>query len=105
MEVEGENLKGVPWAPRVPGRGNLTGTTPDMYRGTLPSLPNVEGGHRRAEHLDGRWPDGDLRLGAKNVSCVYRRTEAEMLSRGEERKNAREGRQLRDADALPTRII
>jgi glutamate synthase (NADPH/NADH) small chain len=31
-----------------------------------------------------------IRLGAREVTCVYRRTEAEMLGRGEERKNARE---------------
>ncbi|MGI8551822.1 MAG: NADPH-dependent glutamate synthase [Dehalococcoidia bacterium] len=31
-----------------------------------------------------------MRLGATEVTCVYRRTEAEMLGRGEERKNARE---------------
>ena len=40
-----------------------------------------------------------VRLGAENVTCVYRRTEAEMLGRGEERKNAREeGVQLRVPD-------
>jgi glutamate synthase (NADPH/NADH) small chain len=31
-----------------------------------------------------------VRLGAGEVTCVYRRTEAEMLGRAEERKNARE---------------
>ncbi len=31
-----------------------------------------------------------VRLGAKDVTCVYRRTEAEMLGRAEERKNAKE---------------
>ncbi len=31
-----------------------------------------------------------VRLGAKNVTCVYRRTEAEMLGRAEERVHARE---------------
>jgi glutamate synthase (NADPH/NADH) small chain len=31
-----------------------------------------------------------VRLGAKRVTCVYRRTEAEMLGRAEERANARE---------------
>ena len=31
-----------------------------------------------------------VRLGAEEVSCVYRRTEAEMLGRAEERRNAKE---------------
>lgn len=31
-----------------------------------------------------------VRLGAREVTCIYRRTEAEMLGRAEERRNARE---------------
>jgi glutamate synthase (NADPH/NADH) small chain len=31
-----------------------------------------------------------VRLGAEHVTCVYRRTEAEMLGRGEEREHARQ---------------
>ena len=46
-----------------------------------------------------------VRLGAENVSCVYRRTEAEMLGRGEERKNAREEGVNFEMLTLPTRII
>jgi glutamate synthase (NADPH/NADH) small chain len=46
-----------------------------------------------------------VRLGAERVTCVYRRTEAEMLGRGEERKNAREEGVVFEMLTLPTRII
>jgi glutamate synthase (NADPH/NADH) small chain len=46
-----------------------------------------------------------IRLGAKNVTCVYRRTEAEMLGRAEERKNAREEGVKFEMLTNPTRIL
>jgi glutamate synthase (NADPH/NADH) small chain len=46
-----------------------------------------------------------VRLGAETVTCVYRRTENEMLGRGEERKNAREEGVEFAMLTLPTRII
>ncbi len=46
-----------------------------------------------------------IRLGAEKVTLVYRRTEAEMLGRGEERKNAREEGVDFAMLTLPTRII
>jgi glutamate synthase (NADPH/NADH) small chain len=46
-----------------------------------------------------------VRLGAEKVTCVYRRTEREMLGRAEERKNAREEGVEFAMLTLPTRII
>jgi glutamate synthase (NADPH/NADH) small chain len=46
-----------------------------------------------------------IRLGSKNVTLVYRRTEAEMLGRAEERKNAREEGVRFEYLTLPLRFI
>jgi glutamate synthase (NADPH/NADH) small chain len=46
-----------------------------------------------------------VRLGATEVTCVYRRTEAEMLGRAEERKNAREEGVRFDYLTLPLKFI
>jgi glutamate synthase (NADPH/NADH) small chain len=46
-----------------------------------------------------------VRLGAKNVTCVYRRTENEMLGRTEERVHAREEGVIFSYLTTPTRFI
>jgi len=46
-----------------------------------------------------------LRLGAEQVTCVYRRTEAEMPGRAEERKNAREEGAQFHFLATPVRLL
>ncbi len=104
MEIEGENLKGVYSATEFLVRGNLAPEQlPNQYREALPKLANVVvigGGDTSMDCVRTA-----IRLGAENVSCVYRRTEAEMLGRGEERKNAREEGVNFEMLTLPTRII
>src|SRR5204862_6457877 len=46
-----------------------------------------------------------VRLGAEEVTCVYRRTEAEMLGRAEERKNAKEEGVRFDWLTIPLRFL
>ncbi len=46
-----------------------------------------------------------VRLGAEEVTCVYRRTEAEMLGRAEERKHAREEGVRFEFLTIPLRFI
>jgi len=46
-----------------------------------------------------------VRIGAEDVTCVYRRTEAEMLGRGEERKHAREEGVRFEYLTVPLRFI
>jgi glutamate synthase (NADPH/NADH) small chain len=104
MEIEGETLQGVYSATEFLVRGNLTpDQLPEQYREILPKLTNVVvigGGDTSMDCVRTA-----VRLGAENVSCVYRRTEAEMLGRGEERKNAREEGVKFEMLTLPTRII
>jgi len=104
MEIEGETLEGVYSATEFLVRGNLVGDQlPPQYREPLPSLTNVVvigGGDTSMDCVRTA-----VRLGATNVSCVYRRTEAEMLGRGEERKNAREEGVNFEMLTLPSRII
>ena len=104
MEIEGETLEGVYSATEFLVRGNLSGEQlPEQYREPLPALRNVVvigGGDTSMDCVRTA-----VRLGAENVSCVYRRTEAEMLGRGEERKNAREEGVKFEMLTLPTRII
>ncbi|MEX0783802.1 MAG: NADPH-dependent glutamate synthase [Dehalococcoidia bacterium] len=104
MEIEGENLKGVHKATDFLVRGNLTGEQlPEHLREPLPPPLNVVvigGGDTAMDCVRTA-----IRLGAKDVACVYRRTEAEMLGRGEERKNAREEGVRFEMLTLPTRII
>ncbi len=104
MEIEGETLKGVFSATEFLVRGNLEGESlPEQYREPLPKLTDVVvigGGDTSMDCVRTA-----VRLGAQRVSCVYRRTEAEMLGRGEERKNAREEGVIFEMLTLPTRII
>ncbi|MGH2633424.1 MAG: FAD-dependent oxidoreductase, partial [Tepidiformaceae bacterium] len=85
-------------------RGNLAaGQLPEHLREPLPKLHNVVvigGGDTSMDCVRTA-----VRLGAEKVTCVYRRTEKEMLGRAEERKNAREEGVEFAMLTLPTRII
>lgn len=104
MEIEGETLQGVYSATEFLVRGNLEAEAlPQQFREPLPALKDVVvigGGDTSMDCVRTA-----VRLGAERVSCVYRRTEAEMLGRGEERKNAREEGVIFEMLTLPTRII
>ncbi len=104
MEIEGEELIGVHKATDFLVRGNLTpDQLPAHLKEPLPALQNVVvigGGDTAMDCVRTA-----MRLGAGQVTCVYRRTEAEMLGRGEERKNAREEGVTFAMLTLPTRII
>jgi glutamate synthase (NADPH) small chain len=104
MGIEGENLNGVHKATDFLVRGNLApDQLPAHLREPLPPPTNVVvigGGDTSMDCVRTA-----VRLGAKNVTCVYRRTEAEMLGRQEERKNAREEGVIFEMLTLPTRII
>jgi glutamate synthase (NADPH/NADH) small chain len=104
MGLEGENLKGVHKATDFLVRGNLAAEQlPTHLREPLPKLHNVVvigGGDTSMDCVRTA-----IRLGAEKVTCVYRRTEHEMLGRAEERKNAREEGVEFAMLTLPTRII
>lgn len=104
MGIEGEDLDGVYTATEFLVRGNLPlEMLPERLRKPLPALKNVVvigGGDTSMDCVRTA-----VRLGAENVTCVYRRTEAEMLGREEERKNAREEGVRFEMLTLPTRII
>lgn len=104
MELEGEELDGVHKATDFLVRGNLKpDQLPDSLKEPLPDLKNVVvvgGGDTSMDCVRTA-----IRLGAEHVTLVYRRTEAEMLGRGEERKNAREEGVDFAMLTLPTRII
>lgn len=104
MGIEGEELKGVYTATDFLVRGNLRpDQLPAHLREPLPPPRDVVvigGGDTSMDCVRTA-----IRLGAQNVVCVYRRTEAEMLGRREERKNAREEGVRFEMLALPTRII
>ncbi len=104
MGIEGEELKGVYQATDYLVRGNLTpDQLPEHLRDPLPPPRNVVvigGGDTSMDCVRTA-----IRLGSEKVTLVYRRTEAEMLGRGEERKNAREEGVEFAMLTLPTRII
>ena len=104
MEIEGEALQGVHKATDFLVRGNLgLNKLPGDLREPLPPPRNVVvigGGDTAMDCVRTA-----IRLGAERVMCVYRRTENEMLGRGEERKNAREEGVEFAMLTLPTRII
>jgi glutamate synthase (NADPH/NADH) small chain len=104
MGLEGEALDGVHAATDFLVRGNLEAEAlPEHLRKPLPKPRNVVvigGGDTSMDCVRTA-----VRLGAERVTCVYRRTEAEMLGRGEERKNAREEGVVFEMLTLPTRII
>ncbi|HEY4669581.1 MAG TPA: NADPH-dependent glutamate synthase [Tepidiformaceae bacterium] len=104
MGIEGENLRGVHKATDFLVRGNLApDQLPPHLREPLARPTNVVvigGGDTSMDCVRTA-----VRLGAKSVTCVYRRTEAEMLGRQEERKNAREEGVIFEMLTLPTRIV
>jgi glutamate synthase (NADPH) small chain len=104
MGLPGEEFKGVHKATDFLVRGNLRPEQlPEHLREPLAPPKNVVvigGGDTAMDCVRTA-----IRLGAENVSCVYRRTEAEMLGRGEERKNAREEGVRFEMLTLPVRII
>jgi glutamate synthase (NADPH/NADH) small chain len=104
MEIEGETLEGVHAATDFLVRGNLAPEElPAHLREPLPPASDVVvigGGDTSMDCVRTA-----IRLGAKNVTCVYRRTEAEMLGRAEERKNAREEGVKFEMLTNPTRIL
>ncbi len=104
MGIEGEELEGVHSATDFLVRGNLPPEQlPAHLREPLPRLQNVVvigGGDTSMDCVRTA-----IRLGVRNVSCVYRRTEAEMPGRAEERKNAREEGVRFEMLTLPVRII
>lgn len=104
MGLEGETLRGVHKATDFLVRGNLAAAQlPEHLREPLPRITNmvvIGGGDTSMDCVRTA-----IRLGAENVTCVYRRTENEMLGRGEERKNAREEGVEFAMLTLPTRII
>jgi glutamate synthase (NADPH/NADH) small chain len=104
MGLEGELLKGVHKATDFLVRGNLKPEQlPEHLREPLPpphQVVVIGGGDTSMDCVRTA-----VRLGAEKVTCVYRRTEREMLGRAEERKNAREEGVEFAMLTLPTRII
>lgn len=89
LEVEGVDLPGVIMATEYLVRGNLASDLlPEFMREPLPPVEKVlvvGGGDTSMDCVRTA-----VRLGAKEVTCAYRRTEAEQLGRIEERKHALE---------------
>jgi glutamate synthase (NADPH/NADH) small chain len=89
LGIPGEELRGVYAATDFLVRGNLLPEAlPEQYQEPLEVGSDcvvIGGGDTSMDCVRTA-----VRLGAKNVTCVYRRTEREMLGRAEERKNARE---------------
>ncbi len=104
LGIEGENLAGVHRATDYLVRGNLRpDQLPPHLRDPLPPP-------RRVAVIGGGDTSMDcvrtaVRMGAESVTCVYRRTEAEMLGRGEERINAREEGVNFEMLTAPLRIL
>lgn len=104
MGLEGEELAGIHKATDFLVRGNLEADQlPAHLRERLPTPKNmvvVGGGDTSMDCVRTA-----IRLGAENVTCIYRRTEAEMPGRGEERKNAREEGVRFEMLTLPVRFL
>jgi glutamate synthase (NADPH/NADH) small chain len=104
LEIPGEHLRGVYEATDFLVRGNLQ---PDQLP---PHQREPLRKPRKVVVIGGGDTSMDcvrtaVRLGAEEVTCVYRRTEAEMLGRAEERKNAREEGVRFEMLTLPLRFI
>jgi glutamate synthase (NADPH) small chain len=104
LQIEGENLEGVHRATDYLVRGNLEGAgLPEELREPLAKPTNVVvigGGDTSMDCVRTA-----IRLGAENVTCVYRRTENEMLGRAAERINAREEGVNFTMLTIPLRIV
>jgi glutamate synthase (NADPH/NADH) small chain len=104
LEIEGEKLRGVYEATDFLVRGNLQpDQLPPNQREPLRTPQKVVvigGGDTSMDCVRTA-----VRLRAEEVTCVYRRTEAEMLGRGEERKNAREEGVRFEMLTLPLRFL
>jgi glutamate synthase (NADPH/NADH) small chain len=89
LSIPGESLAGIYAATEFLVRGNLRpDQLPEHMRGGLDvggDVVVIGGGDTSMDCVRTA-----VRLGAKRVTCVYRRTEAEMLGRTEERNHARE---------------
>ncbi len=104
LGIEGENLEGVHRATDYLVRGNLS---PDQLPSHLkeplspPTKVAVIGGGDTSMDC----VRTAVRMGAESVTCVYRRTETEMLGRSEERTNAREEGVQFEMLTAPLRIL
>jgi glutamate synthase (NADPH/NADH) small chain len=89
LAIPGEELTGIYSATEFLVRGNLKPEQlPEVMRGGLDVGDNVVvigGGDTSMDCVRTA-----VRLGARHVACVYRRTETEMLGRTEEREHARQ---------------
>jgi glutamate synthase (NADPH/NADH) small chain len=89
LAIPNEELSGIYAATEYLVRGNLRpDQLPENMRTPLPdakSIVVIGGGDTSMDCVRTA-----VRLGAENVVCVYRRTEAEMLGRGEEREHAKQ---------------
>jgi glutamate synthase (NADPH/NADH) small chain len=90
MKIPGEDLKNVYQATEFLVRGNLE---PEQLPEHMRGRPDCEG--KRVLVVGGGDTSMDcvrtaVRLGAAEVTCMYRRTEAEQKGREEERRHARE---------------
>ena len=89
LAIPGEEMSGIYAATEYLVRGNLSPEQlPENMREPLPPAKNVVvigGGDTSMDCVRTA-----VRLGAEHVVCVYRRTEAEMLGRGEEREHAKQ---------------
>ena len=104
LEVEGAELSGVHQATEFLSRGNLP--PPDLPE---PMREPLHAG-RRVVIIGGGDTSMDcartaVRLGAREVTLVYRRTEKEMVGREEERQHAREEGVRFEFLAAPVRLL
>ena len=103
-EVAGSELDGVYWAMDFLVRANVPPEElPERMRKpveTGKSVAVIGGGDTAMDCLRTA-----LRLGAEQVTCVYRRSEAEMPGRAEERRNAREEGAQFHFLAAPVRLL
>jgi len=103
LDIPGSDLPGVIMATEFLVRGNLQeGQLPDFMREPLPEVDRVVvigGGDTSMDCVRTA-----VRLGASEVTCAYRRTEAEQQGREEERKHAREEGVRFEYLAAPLRI-
>ena len=104
LDIEGANLAGIHQATEFLSRGNLAPSElPESMREPLHA-------GRRVVIIGGGDTSMDcsrtaVRLGAREVTLVYRRTEKEMIGREEERQHAREEGVRFEFLAAPVRLL